>query len=263
MAAYGRLAGASVRGRLQYRLSFGLDFLTSMLAALLDFLAILVVFQHLPLLGGWSLWEVAFLYGTAGVSFGLADLLVGQLDVLGQMIRMGTFDVVLVRPLGTLFQVVSSELALRRLGKVLQAGTVLALTLPHLQVAWSPAKALVLLLMLAAGMAIFVGIWIAGAAISFWTTDVSEVVNSVTYGGNFLTAYPVNVFGAWVRRFLAFGVPLAFVAYYPSLFILDRRDALGGPAWLSFASPLVAAAVLAAGAAVWRTGVRHYRSTGS
>ena len=47
------------------------------------------------------------------------------------------------------------------------------------------------------------------------------------------------------------------------LALLDRSDPLGAPALLGYASPAVA--VVAAGAAglMWRTGVRHYRSTGS
>ena len=45
--------------------------------------------------------------------------------------------------------------------------------------------------------------------------------------------------------------------------MLDRSDPFGFPSWLQFASPLAAALVLGMTAVVWRTGVRHYRSTGS
>jgi ABC-2 type transport system permease protein len=62
---------------------------------------------------------------------------------------------------------------------------------------------------------------------------------------------------------LAYGVGFAFVAYYPALLLLDRSDPLGGPAALGYAAPLAAVILAGAAALLWRTGVRHYRSTGS
>lgn len=263
LITYRRLAGAAIRARAQYRLTFVLDFGAQFVGAVSDFVAVLVIFSHLPRLGGWSLPEVAFLYGASGISFALTDVVIGQLDSLGQMIRMGTFDVFLVRPLSDLFQVVASEFAVRRMGKAVQAAAVLAYALANLHIAWSPARLGMMLLMLVSGMAIFSGVWIMGSAISFWTTDIHEIVNSFTYGGSFLTSYPVNIFGAWTRRFLAFVVPMAFVAYYPSLFILNKPDAVIGQPALAFATPLIAGLTLLAGLTVWRIGIRHYRSTGS
>ncbi len=62
---------------------------------------------------------------------------------------------------------------------------------------------------------------------------------------------------------LTFVIPVAFVNWYPALFILGRRDPFGLPSWVQFASPLAAVITLAAALLVWRTGVRHYSSTGS
>jgi ABC-2 type transport system permease protein len=55
---------------------------------------------------------------------------------------------------------------------------------------------------------------------------------------------------------------MAFVAYFPALYVLDKPDPLGLPRVLQFLSPLVA--VVAAGLAglVWRAAVRRYRSAG-
>ena len=61
--------------------------------------------------------EVAFLYGTSAVAFALAELLVGHSEQLAMRLRTGTFDVLLARPRGTLYQVAASDLPLRRLGQ--------------------------------------------------------------------------------------------------------------------------------------------------
>src|SRR5215469_13518092 len=145
LETYAHLVAASIRSRAQYRLSFGLDFVATFVAALSDFVAILVLFSHLPVLGGWSLPQVALLYGVAGVSFAVTDMLVGHLDGFGDLIRTGSFDVLLVRPHGSLFQVVASELAIRRLGKLGQAAAVLVYAMANVHVAWSAPKIALLL----------------------------------------------------------------------------------------------------------------------
>ena len=58
-------------------------------------------------------------------------------------------------------------------------------------------------------------------------------------------------------------IPLAFVTYFPGLYLLDKPDPLGFPAAFQFLAPVVAFAFAALTGFVWRTSVRHYRSTGS
>ncbi len=58
-------------------------------------------------------------------------------------------------------------------------------------------------------------------------------------------------------------VPAGVRQLVPLLYILGRPDPLGLPEWVQFASPVAALVLLAAAALVWRTGVRHYTSTGS
>lgn len=260
---YVRLVGARIRSQLEYRLSFVLNVAGSGLMSFLDFAAILIIFGQIPALEGWSVAEVAFLYGISSVTFALTDVAVGQLDQLPRMVRAGDFDLILVRPLGSLFQVICADVALRHLGRTIQGIAVLAVALTYLDVEWTPGRGAMLVVMTLAGMVIFASIWVTFSAIVFWVVDSQEVTNAFTYGGGFLAQYPVDVFASWLRRFVIFAVPIAFVAYFPSLYVLGKEDALGLPRALQFASPIVAVLTAAAASQVWRTAVRHYRSTGS
>jgi ABC-2 type transport system permease protein len=257
------LLGASLRAQMTYRLSFALLTLTSCLATFMDFLVIGAIFTHLPRLAGWSLPEIGLLYGISGVAFGITDLCIGSLDSLPQLIRDGGFDVVLLRPVGSLYQVLAREFGLRRVGKVAQAGAVLAYSVTHVQVAWSAPRIAVLALAPVTAAVIFGSVWVIAIAHVFWTVDTGEIANSFTYGGNFLSGYPVNLFTGWVRDLLAFVIPMAFVSYYPVLFVLGRPDPVGLPAFTPLLTPLVAAVMAVLARAAWRTGVRHYRGTGS
>ena len=259
---YLRLIGARARSQLEYRASLALQIVGSALLTLLDFVMILVLFENVPELDGWSVQEVALLYGIAGISFALTDLIVGHLDLFPQMIRDGTFDQILVRPLPSLLQVIASDFSLRRIGKVLQGVAVLTVALAAAEIDWTLGRAVMVPLAIVSGVLIYTGVWIALATIAFWIVDAIEFVNAFTYGGNFLSAYPITIFGRWLRNLVLFVIPIAFVAYFPALYILDRPDELGLPDGLRYASPFVAVLTVLVARVVWENAVRHYRSAG-
>jgi viologen exporter family transport system permease protein len=257
-----RLIGAQVRSQLQYRASFALDLAGAFLISFIDFMAVLVIFHNVHRLGTWSVREVALLYALSSISFALTDLAIGHLDQFPQKIRDGNFDILLVRPRSTLFQVIASDFQLRRLGKAIQGLLVLVYALAALDLHWSIGRGVMLALSIPAAIVIFSSVWVVGGCLAFWTTDGGEFTNAFTYGGNFLAQYPVDILGTWLRRFLAYLVPLAFVSYFPALYLLDKPDPLGLPAFLEIASPLVAVGAAVVAGLVWRSAVRHYRSAG-
>jgi ABC-2 type transport system permease protein len=257
-----RLVGAQIRSQYQYRLSFGLDLAGNFLISFIDFLAVLVIFHNTHRLGVWTVREVAFLYAMSSISFALTDLLVGHFDQFPQKLRDGNFDILLVRPRGTLFQVIASDFQLRRLGKAIQGALILAYVVRTLHVHWDAGRVAMLVVMIPAAIVIFASVWTVGSCLSFWTTDGGEFTNAFTYGGNFLAQYPVDIFSSWLRRFLCYLVPLAFVSYFPALYILDKPDPLGLPRLLQFTAPVVAAITAVVAGFTWRFAVRHYRSAG-
>lgn len=262
MRVYLHLSAAQIRAQLQYRASFALDLVATFLISFLDFLAVLILFHNVPSLAGWNVHEVAFLYGASAVTFALAELFVGHSEVLGQHLRTGTFDILLARPRGTLFQMISSDLPLRRLGRVAQGAVVFGYALSGAHISWSLGRIAVLLSMLPTGIVIFASMWIAAMCVMFWTTEGGEFANAFTYGGQTLTQYPINLYSQWLRRFLAYLVPTAFVSYFPALYVLGKDDPLGLPRILQFSAPVVALAGALVAAFVWRVAVRHYRSAG-
>jgi ABC-2 type transport system permease protein len=260
---YRLLVGARIRGQLQYRTSLALELLATSLIVFLDFVAILVIFEQIPALEGWTVAEVGLLYGIASIAFALTDLVVGHLDWLSTMIRDGTFDQVLTRPLPSLLQVVAADFAIRRVGKALQGAAVLAVALAHLDVGWTVGRVLMIPTAILAGAVIYGAVWVALATVAFWIVDAIEFVNAFTYGGNYLAQYPLDVFAGWLRNLVVFLLPIAFVAYFPALYVLDKPDTLGFPDTARFTSPLVALVAWLAAAAIWRAAVRRYRSVGS
>ncbi|THA72288.1 transporter [Streptomyces sp. A0958] len=261
--AYGLIVGMWLRSTMAYRASFLMTAFGNFTATAFDFVTIVLMFAHVDALGGYTLPEIALLYGAAGTAFGLADLLMGSMDRLGRRVRDGTLDTLLVRPVPVLAQVAADRFALRRLGRITQGLLVLGYALVALDIEWTVAKAAVVPLMVLSGSVIFGAVFVAGGAFQFIAQDASQVQNSFTYGGNTLLQYPPTIFAKDLVRGVTFVVPLAFVNWLPALYVLDRDYPLGLPRWVAFLPPVVAAVCAAGAGLAWRAGLRAYRSTGS
>ncbi|MFF4095769.1 ABC transporter permease [Streptomyces sp. NPDC001834] len=261
--AYGLIAMMWLRSTMAYRASFAMTAFGNFAVTAFDFVAIMLMFSHVDALGGYSLPEIALLYGAAGTAFGLADLVMGSMGRLGRRVRDGTLDTLLVRPVPVLAQVAADRFALRRLGRITQGALVLGYALVVLDIGWTPLKAAMIPLMLLSGAAIFSAVLVAGAAFQFVAQDASEVQNSFTYGGNTLLQYPPSIFAKDLVRGVTFVVPLAFVNWLPALYVLGREYPLGLPEWVAFLPPAVAALCWVGAGLAWRKGLRAYRSTGS
>ncbi len=261
--AYVVLAWMWIRVSMSYRASFAFLTVGHFLITGLDFVAILVMFSNVNSLGGFSLTEIAFLYGGSALCLGFADLLMGNIERLGQRIRLGTLDAMLVRPVSVYVQMCADDFALRRLGRITQGGLVFAWSVYALNLDWTAARVAMVPYLLIFGTVIFLAIFTVGAAVQFWTADSSELANSFTYGGSTLAQFPMTIYPLEAVKALTFVVPITFVNWYPSLFILGRPDPLGLPVAVQFAAPLAALFLTAVAVGVWRTGLRRYRSTGS
>ena len=263
LAAYRHLVMAQVRSQAQYRASFAVDVTGSVLFGVLDVMGVVILFRVTPALGGFAFAEVFLMTALAGCAFATADLAVGNVERLRQYVRSGLFDALLVRPLSSLAQLVAMDVATRRVGRVVFGVVMLVLALANAPVKFTPARLALLAITPIAGATIFGAVFVATATVAFWWIESGEIANGLTYGGLTFSQYPITIYGAVFRRLCAYAVGFAFVAYYPALVLLDRSDPLGAPPLLGYASPAVAIAAAAFAALMWRTGVRHYRSTGS
>lgn len=263
LRAYGLIVTMWVRSTMAYRASFVMTTFGNLAVTAFDFLTIVLMFTHVDALGGYTLPEIALLYGVSATAFGLCDLLLGSMERLGRRVRDGTLDTLLVRPVPVLAQVAADRFALRRIGRIAQGLAVLVYALVTLDIAWTPLKVALLPVMVISGAAVFGAVFVAGAAFQFVAQDASQVQSAFTYGGATLLQYPPTIFAKDLVRGVTFVVPLAFVSWLPTLYVLGRDYPLDLPRWVAFLSPVVAVASGALAGLAWRAALRTYRSTGS
>jgi len=263
LALYRRLAGISVRAQLQYRASYAMQTIGALLVAGGEFLGIWALFSRFGKLAGWELAHVCVFYGIANASFAIADAMTDGYDHLGEMIRTGEFDRILLRPRSSVLMLLGYELTLRRAGRLLQAAIVLgyglatAAAIPFVAalplVAWT----------IGCSVSLFVGLRILQGCVTFRTIESIEVMNVFTYGGVTTASYPFPIYVRWFRRLFIFAIPLAAVSYYPGLTLMQLADPLGAPLWIGWVSPAAGPLFLFVALAAWRGALQGYASTGS
>ncbi len=257
-----RLAGAQIRAQMQYRTSFAIQSAVSFSVMVSDLAPVWILSRFFGHLDGWSFAELALLYGMVGTSWACVEMVLRGFENFSTYLLQGDLDRILLRPRSVILQVATRDFDARKISRLAQA--LLVLGIACIALGLGPRALAWVSLGIAGGMLCFAGIVMAGAAIQFWTLgQAQELQNILTYGGAAVLAYPVSIYATWFRRVLTYGVPLAFVNYFPALAALGRTEAAGWPPYLPWLSPFVCSGVLAFGLAVFARGLRRYESTGS
>jgi len=257
---YRHYFGISMRGQMQYRASFIMLVIGFFLTTITEFFGIWALFARFGSLKGWSLPEVSIFYGVTHLAFAFTEIFGRGFDTFPNLVKTGDFDRLLLRPRSTILQVAGTEVSLMRVGRILQALPILLWGVHATGAIWTPAKALLLIGAIAGGCALFLGLFILQATMSFWTIEALEIANILTHGGTETGQYPLDIYRPWFRKFFTFVVPLACANLLPLNVILNRPGAM--PLMGSLA-PLCGFLFLGLALLAWRQGVRHYHSTGS
>src|SRR3954451_9721582 len=133
---------ASVRGELQYRANFLIMVLMGIVYQGTGFAFIWVVLARFQALAGWTLGEVAFLYGLRLIMHALNGALTGGLYSLEWKVRQGEFDRYLVRPLPPLLQLLCERVHVRIVGDLIGSLARFVAAARLVTVNWTPPSVL-------------------------------------------------------------------------------------------------------------------------
>ncbi|MDN5766208.1 MAG: ABC-2 family transporter protein [Humibacillus sp.] len=259
---YRVLLASRMRAQMQYRASFVTDILGTVGVGLAEFAEVWVIFHNVNVLGGLDFTAALLVFALSNIAFSLADLFVGHLDRLPTYIRAGQVDSFYVRPLPLLAQLMTSDLSLRRVGRLSVALVALTVALTTADIAWSAAVVALLVVTIVSGTAIFSALFTAAGGLQFFLVDGAEFTNSFTYGGSYAAQQSQQVFPDPLRIFWTFVIPTAFVAYLPAVTILEIPGDRLAPWWLAWCTPLAAGLAWTIAGLCWRAGTRHYQGAG-
>ena len=247
-----------ILSQLQYR-GWMIGLLPNLVYVITDPLDAVLMLDRFGSVGSWTASRILLVYALALLSFGLAELLTRGFDFFPVLVRDGSFDRILLRPRSAFLQAMTLRFNLSRLNRVI-AGLLLAvLTLSAQGVKASFSDVLMLVCAVAGGVLCYAGIFIISSFISFFTVASLEYINIFTNGSYQVTKVPPMYLPAWMRRLFTFFMPMFIFTYYPAAAVCGWGEPYAA-GWLALP---VCALFFAVAAALWKIGVRHYKSTGS
>jgi ABC-2 type transport system permease protein len=175
LGVYRTLLAARLKSQLTYRISFGLDIFGSIMVEATDFAEIYVIFHNVPTLGGLDITSAFLVFGLGTLGFALANAVFGELDTMPTFIRTGTLEVMLLRPLPLLAQIITGDVRLKRLGGAAVGVVVLGVGLATADMWAGHARPA---LSARCPAAIFGALFPVAGAVQFWLTDAGDVTTA-------------------------------------------------------------------------------------
>ena len=169
----------------------------------------------------------------------------------------GTFDYVLMKPVPSLFFASTHQVQVGHLVNSIMGVVLCAVGLFILEAGEFSWRVALFPLMLASALAIFYAFVVAMTTLVFWAVRL-EGIESM-FNVFFRTArYPVDIYPTWIRGFLTYMFPVAFVSTVPTETLVGRDSG-----WLIAVGPVIAALAVYAATRFWRLGLRRYSSASS
>jgi ABC-2 type transport system permease protein len=253
---------AGLRSGLEYRVDFLLETLMGLVRQGVGFVLIWVILARFEAIAGWTLGEVAFLYGMRLTMLALCGLATGNIWSLQWMVRLGEFDRFLVRPVRPLLQLLTLRVPISAFGDLLGGVALIVGATRLVDVAWTPLAILYLLLALVGGALILLAMRLLIVSFSFRALSVTAPMGIVDDLFNEFGTYPLSIYNASLQLLLTFGLPVAFMAYFPAVVLFGRTGELQVQPLFAYGAPLAGVFWMAIALWVFEREMRHYKSSG-
>ena len=255
---YFRCLGQQMKAILAYEADFVVMLFSAVIVQIAGFLFIWTIFQRIPNINGWTMWQVVMMYALVFVTEGVGSLFFEGTWRLSELVYNGKFDQILVRPVSPIVQVLAGAVGFNGLGNIVTGLVLIVIGIVNTQVQWTPGRLLMLVILIASAATIRVAINLGSAASAFWIKAPWSMVPMFVHQLGEFAKYPITIYSVAVQALIVIAVPFAFVSFFPTAFIF------GVDAWSiqGFLTPLVA--IYSVLMAVWlfRVGLRRYESTG-
>jgi ABC-2 type transport system permease protein len=249
---------SSLLMELEYRANFVTQAVLSLFWIGITLASVLVFYSHTNEVGGWPLNHALVIVGLFTFMGGfIKTMLQPNAQKIVEMIRTGTMDFVLTKPVNSQF------IATLRFHKIFNGLDmivgVIIIGVAFSRMGYVPGSAALFqfALMLALALLIIYSIWAIMATISFWfvkVANLTEGFNAIWDTGRF----PVSTFEGLLRIALTFVLPIAFITTIPAQALLGNLD--GASMILAL---IIGLGLFTFSAWFWRYAIRNYSSASS
>jgi len=240
---------ANLQGALEYRLSFFSQVFAMLLNDAMWLVFWIAYFDKFQPVAGWGREEIVTLWAVAAAGYGLSTTVCGNLFRLARVIVQGELDFYLALPKPVLPHILISRMNLTAPGDILFGLIGFGVVAHPTAAQW-----LLFAVFTLTTAAIFVGFGVLTQSITFWLGNAEGLAQQLSNALINFSTYPTSIFSGAVKIVLFTLIPAGFIAYVP----VRNLQEFSRP-WF-FGLLAFTAAIVLAGWAVFRAGLRKYES---
>lgn len=204
-----------------YRADFLLGCVITFLSNIFFPLVTILIYANGAEFPGWDMWEVLLIQSIFTMSNGVASMILSSVVwVTMDLIREGSFETVLLKPVSPLFFITASNFNIQSFG-VFLGGLIVAIVAATQTGVQSVVHVLSFLLLFVAGLIVMFGTNLIMAAITFkWVGNsrIPEIFDSI----NNLGRYPLAIFPKALQVVATLIVPVGVIGFFPASALLGR-----------------------------------------
>lgn len=255
---YRKILLQDLKSKMSYRADFVISNIGMIVSNLVGFVTFYILFQNFPSINGWTMYEMLFLYGFSLVALTPVQCFFDNNWNLRYAVKTGDFIKYCFRPINIFFYYISEVFDVKGLGQLAFGLGTLIYAWSHLAIPVTVATVAQTLLFLFAASLFMIAIMNFAAATCFWIQN-SGYIMVIMFRFKDFAKYPASIFNSVFRIVFTFVIPIAFIAYYPSLVVL-RPNSVPLLSWLS---PVIGLIFFYLSYRFWLLGARKYDGTGS
>jgi len=248
---------SSLVRELEFRANFIAKILQNMVWVGWFLMVLLVIYRNTDSIAGWGRGEGFILGATTFLLSAVHGLFFRSLMEIPEMVRKGTLDFVLTKPLDSQFWASTRRFNFDQIGSFIAGALMLWYGLGQYGQSVSAMQWGAYFALFLCALVMFYSLSITMMTLSVWFVRVDNLwVLSETALD--ISRYPVDIFSAGIQRVLVYYVPLAFMATIPA-----RQIVRGFDPWMVVLGFAWAAVAIVASRLFWIRALRSYNSASS
>ncbi len=244
----------------EYRADFLFISFASILALIIGLINIEIIYTQVDSILGWSKFEVLWMVGYFYIVKCIFNTFFINFIDIGYWVHSGMLDLLKVRPLPVIFQLLFSERYNTEFPiDELVIGIVLLISSGlKLNIQFTNRTIIYFIVTLILSVVIYTCMVFIISSISLWTVRSNYFIEFI-FELEEINQYPINVYGSGIFFLLTYIIPMGFVSFYPNQLLLGHQEFSNYAIW----TPIVAILLMIISIIVWKKGIKNYQSPNS
>lgn len=255
---YRKILAQDLKSKMSYRSDFIISVIGMIFTNIAGIATFWIMFQSFTNIKGWNYYEMLFLYGFSLISLTPMQCFFDNNWNLRNYVYSGDFIKYCFRPVNIFFYYISEVFDIKGIGQLFIGAATLSYAWLKLDLDFSVWIFIKLVIGLFSASLFMISIMNIAAATCFWIIN-SGFIMIMAFKFTEYARYPVSIYQSVFRFFFTFVIPIAFVAYYPSLTFLRPQEI---PV-LTQIAPLFGICFFIISYKIWMKGATTYSGTGS